>query len=60
MEEHGSIKLNHITLINYLESMGSQNEYFFISQDSKETRNKEYAKLFMEAHGVHKVIGMVY
>jgi len=36
MEEHGSIKLNHITLINYLESMGSLNVYFFISQDSKE------------------------
>ena len=59
MEEHSSIKQNHITLINYLESMGSLNVYFF-SQDSKETKNKEYANLFMEAHGVHKVIGMVY
>ena len=47
MEEHGSIKLNHITLINYLESMGSQNEYFFISQDSKETRNNEYASFIL-------------
>ena len=29
MEEHGSIKLNHITLINYLESMGSLYEFLF-------------------------------
>ena len=29
MEEHGSIKLNHITLINYLESMGSLYEFIF-------------------------------
>ena len=29
MKERGSIKLSHITLINYLESMGSLNEFLF-------------------------------
>ena len=60
MEEHGSIKLNHITLINYLEIMGSLNVYFFYFTRFKGKRNKEYENLFMEAHGVDKVIGMVY
>ena len=45
---------NHITLVNYLDSMGSLWGYMFTGT-WKNARNKEYASLFMEAHGVHKV-----
>ena len=58
MEEHGSIKLNHITLINYLESMGSLYEFLFHKIQRKQ--GIEYASLFMKMHGVHKVIGKVF
>ena len=50
---------NHITLVNYLDSMGSLWRYMF-TRTWKNARNKEYASLFMEAHGVHKVIGKVH
>ena len=45
---------NHITLVNYLDSMGSLWGYMF-TRTWKNARNKEYASLFMKAHGVHKV-----
>ena len=45
---------NHITLVNCLDSMGSLWGYMFTGT-WKNARNKEYASLFMEAHGVHKV-----
>jgi len=50
---------NHITLVNYLDSMGSLWGYMF-TRTWKNARNKEYASLFMEAHGVHKAIGKVH
>ena len=49
---------NHITLVNYLDSMGSLWRYLF-TRTRKKARNKEYERLFMEAHGVQKCIGKV-
>ena len=45
---------NHIALVNYLDSMGSLWRLMF-TRTRKNARNKEYASLFMEVHGVHKV-----
>ena len=49
---------NHITLVNYLDRMGSLWRYLF-TRTRKKARNKEYARLFMEAHGVKKCIGKI-
>ena len=43
---------NHTTLVNYLDSMWSLWGNMF-TRTWKNARNKEYASLFMEAHGVH-------
>jgi len=43
---------NHIALVNYLDSIGSLWGYMF-TRTWKNARNKEYASLFMEVHGVH-------
>ena len=40
-----------VNYVNYLNSMGSLGRYAFIGT-RKKVRNKEYARLFMEAHGV--------
>ena len=53
------IQSYHITLVNYLDSMGSLWGYMF-TRTWKNARKKEYASLFMEAHGVHKAIGKVH
>ena len=45
---------NHITLINYLDSMGSLCRNMF-TRTRKNARNKECASLFMDVLGVHKV-----
>ena len=45
---------DHIALVNYLDSMGSLWRLMF-TRTRKNARNKEYASLFMEVHGVHKV-----
>ena len=45
---------NHITLVNYLDSMGSLWRNMF-TRTRKNAGNKEYASLFMKTHGVHKV-----
>ena len=50
---------NHTTLVNYLDSMGSLWGNMF-TRTWKNARNKEYASLFMEVQGVHRVIGKVY
>ena len=42
---------NHITLVNYLDSMGSLWRNRF-TRTKKNVRNKEYTSLFMKAHGV--------
>ena len=47
---------NHITLVNYLDSMESLSRYMF-TRTRKKARHKEYARLLMEAHGVQKCIG---
>ena len=43
-EEHDAIKPSHISLINFLESMGSL--YEFIHKVKKKTKNKMHAKFY--------------
>jgi len=48
MQERGSIKFSRITLINYLESMGSLNEFLFHKIQRKQGI-KSMQVLFLEA-----------